>query len=212
MGSASERSEVYREARAFAANLQTQDDLDLAAAAYVDRYPNHPPDVFFWSRRKCRADATAALTGSGWGARLLSCQDQPHFASLRHHHLDLPKEATDPRLLYDRETVALWVNGLTKHLESPFWWCLEAGDTRIHAHAMIPKPTKLAHLAPSKVIQPLYDPVGILAYLLKPAAVYNPANLAARWRAERSRTGNLPRLSGPVGIPNARTFGKPLEA
>lgn len=211
MSRASGRSEQYRQARAFADDLQTQDDLDLAAAAYIDRYPKHPPGPFYWSKRKCRADATAALTGSGWCARLFSVQDQPHFASLRHHHIDVPKEYADPRLLYDRETVAIWVNGLMTHLEPPFWWSLEAGDRSIHAHALTSKPIKLAHLAPSKVIQPIYDPVGILAYLLKPNAVYTAVNLATRWRAERSKTGNLPRLSSPVGIPNARTF-RPLEA
>jgi hypothetical protein len=209
--SASGRSEVYREARNFAVEMQTNDDLDLAALAYVQRYPHHPPDAFYGSRRGAMKEATALLT-EGWASRLVSCLDRPHLYSLRHHHLGLPVDAGDPTRLYAPDALATWKTALYEHLELPFYWWVEAGETALHAHALGSEPQKLAHLAPSEVIKPIYDMVGAVAYALKPAAVYNPVNLATFWRAKRNATGNLPRRSGPVGIPNARTCCKPLEA
>jgi hypothetical protein len=211
MVSASRRSEVYSEARTFADELQTYDDLDLAALAYIERYPHHPPDVFHRSRRADLKEAVALFT-YGWPRRLFSRPDRPYLCTFRHHNVSLPMDAGDPTRLYDPDAIAAWKTALREHLEPPYYWWVEAGETALHAHALGFEPKKLAHLAPSEVIKPIYDMVGAVAYSLKPAAVYSAANLATYWRAKRNTTGNLPRRSGPVGIPNARTYGKPLEA
>jgi hypothetical protein len=211
MRSASGRSEVYRAARNFAAEMQTYDDLDLAALAYIERYPHHPPDVFHRSRRANLKEAATLLT-DGWASRLVSCLDRPHLYTLRHHNIGLPVDAGDPTRLYAPDAIAAWKTALYEHLEPPYYWLVEAGKTTLHAHALGSGPQKLAHLAPSEVIKPIDDMVGAVAYALKPAAVYTAANLATFWRAKRNATGNLPRRSGPVGIPNARTYGKPMEA
>lgn len=203
------RSAVYQRAkRDLEALAGTADDaLYAEAELYVTRYPDHPPDAFSDSPRRRRMRAARALAPGGWAERLLGSIEAPHGYSLHSGHLQLPDEAADPERLNDPANVALWGSAIRRELRGPLYYKLELGEgERVHCHVIAAHDAGLLQLPrDGKVIQPLHDPPGWIAYLMKPPAPYTGTNLG-RWMIARRR-GRLPRLSGIIGVPSRRVWG-----
>lgn len=203
------RAAVYRRAKQdLDALAGTADEaLYTEAELYVTRYPRHAPDAFSDSPRRRRMRAARALAPGGWAERLLGSIEAPHGYSLHSGHLQLPAEAADPERLNDPDNVALWVSAIRRELRGPLYYKLELGEgERVHAHVIAAHDAGLLQLPrDGEIVQPLYDPPGWIAYLMKPPAPYTGTNLG-RWMIARRR-GRLPRLSGIVNVPSRRVWG-----
>lgn len=194
---------VWREARTHL--LGFGGDYDRAAALHFERYPRHPPDAFYTSLGKRRKMARQAFgEGHGWASRLFGSLDRPHLYSLKAKHLGLEEELEAAEGFYRHDVVRRWKEALTAQLEPPLWWRLELGNG-LHLHVIASRDAGLMHLRRGgEVVKPVYNPEGLLSYLMKPPAAYTQRNLAL-WLKAKAR-GRLPRTSGTIGVPNSRTW------
>jgi hypothetical protein len=195
-------------ARADLDRLEAAREPHAAAAAYVARYPKHPPDYF---TDRSRGHARRAFDhGEGWAARLLTCLETPAHFSLHAEHLDLDRGAADPHLLFDRANVRRWRAAILRHFRGPCRWRLELGNAgRIHAHVLAdladgpPELARGGELA--KPCERYFE--AAVRYVLKPPLEYNAEHLAI-W-LEAKKRARLPALSGTHGIPQKRTWSNP---
>jgi hypothetical protein len=196
--------------------LETALDTHAAAAAYVARWPRHPPDFFTDCRRA--AGRRAFESGDGWACRLLSCLETPAHFTLHAQHLDLPREAAAPHLLFDRANVRRWKAAILTAFKGPCRWRLELGDEgRVHAHVLADAAELPELPRGGRVVSPcLHYWETAVRYVLKPPLIYkaeHPALSAAHlalW-LEAKKRGRLPTLAGSRGIPNRRTWGRPSK-
>jgi hypothetical protein len=182
-----------------------------AAAAYVDRWPDHPPDYFVDTSRKRRELTHRAFDhGTGWAARLVSSLETPAHFTLHTEHLDLSREAAAPALLFDRANVDRWKRAIRDHFTGPCRWKLELGRCgRVHAHILADLDDGPAELPRGgQVVKPcLHYLDAVVGYVSKPPLEYCAEHLAL-W-SEAKRRGRLPRLSGTMNLPNKTTWNNP---
>ncbi len=198
----------WNAARAACAELGAAPDPHAAAAAYVARYPKHPPD-FFTDRSRDHA-RRAFDGGEGWACRLLSCLQTPAHFSLHAHHLGLDQGAAAPHLLFDRANVRRWRAAILHQFRGPCRWRLQLGNAgRIHAHVLADLADGPPELPRSgEIVKPCAAYwTAAVRYSLKPALEYNAEHLAI-W-LEAKKCDRLPALSGTYGIPQKRTWGHP---
>ena len=195
---------IWQGARGFLRALEQSDDYTRNAELLIQHYPNHPPDAFYNSPNINRQKMYAALGGGdGWASRLLGSLDRPHFYSLRAEHLGLEETLMAAEGYYRREVVYKWREAVRAQLVPPLWWRLELGNS-VHIHVIASRDAGLMHIRrDGEVIKPIYDPEGLLMYLMKPPE-YTVRNLAL-WLEARKR-GRLPRTSGTIGVPNSRIW------
>ncbi len=195
--------QIWREAQAHLRGLD--DDYDRAAALHLERYSRYPPDAFHTSPGKRRMKVRQAFGGGyGWASRLFGSLDRPHLYTLKAKHLGLEEELEAAGGFYQHDVVRRWVEALRAQFEPPLWWRLELGNG-VHIHVIAAWDAGLMHLSRGgEVVKPIYDPEGLLAYLMKPSAAYTRRNLAL-WLEARAR-GRLPRTSGTIGVPNRRSW------
>ncbi len=198
-------------ARAGLSELEVAQDAHAAAAAYVDRWPDHPPDYFVDNTRSRRDQTRRAFDhGTGWAARLVSSLETPAHFSLHTEHLDLSREAAAPALLFDRRNVDRWKQAIKRHFTGPCRWKLELGRCgRVHAHILANLDDGPAELPRGgQVVKPcLHYLDAVVGYVTKPPLEYCAEHLAL-W-SEAKRRGRLPRLSGTMNLPNKTTWNEP---
>ncbi len=196
-------------ARADLDQLEAATDPHAAAAAYVARYPKHPPDFFnFTSQTRRYRTRRAFADGSGWAARLvMSVETAAHF-TLHAEHLDLDSSAAAPALLFDRGSIRKWKAAISTAFTGPHHACLEIGQGgRVHAHvladlhdgpAALPRGGSLAKPCESYL-------EAVVGYLSKPPLQYTAEHLAI-WLEGRAGGRRLPRLAWSRNVPNSRTL------
>ncbi len=204
-------SDVWERARTYLQRLQDAESAPTVAGHdYVKAFPNHPPDVFQDSTRRRKHQVRRALgDGDGWACRLSSCVAELHVYSLHAEHVGLPEVAASPERLFDPSNVRQWREAIKATLSGPLYWVLELGECgRVHAHVLGGATAGLPHIRRGGgVVTPVHDLEGLLSYLSKPVAPYTGPNMAL-WLAAKRR-GRLPKMSGTVRLPNARTWGCP---
>ncbi len=199
----------FARARAELDALSNSADLYEVAKHHVTRWPKHPPDFFYDSGTKRLTGALEALgNGEDWACRLVSVVPNLHFYSLRHTHLGLPAAAAAPERFLHHSTAACWKRAIKGQLSGSLYWRLELGDAGVHAHVLAADNAGLLHLPRGgEIVKPVYDLLGAVAYLCKPAMFYTAENLAL-W-LEAKRCAQLPNLSGTMRLPNKRTWLNP---
>ena len=195
-------ADAWADSRARGAELQGEDDLDRAAAAYVAAWPNHPPDAFRYEHRQRRAAVSRAFdNGAGWASRLLmSCPNPTHY-TLDAKALGLSPADTNFGKLRDPETIARWKAAISRTFGGPHRAKLEAG-AHLHAHVLADRADCPATVRyGSKRAKPCVSYyTQVVGYLCKPAAPYTAEHLATYWRAKRTMR-RLPRLSWTGNLP-----------
>lgn len=112
-------------------------DYRAIAAAYVARWPKHPPDYLLDSPEKRHLLALRAFDGGeGWPCRILSSVETLGHSTLHHYHLGLPESAAAPHLLFNRANIRRWKRAIKTHFKGPLRWKLELGENRIHVHIL----------------------------------------------------------------------------
>lgn len=204
-------ADEWSKARAWAKSLEALTPYEQAARM-IERYPNHPPDAFYHSSAIGRR--TAQKARETWLPRLLSVTPDPYFYSLHWYHLPgLSAADADPRKLRCPKTLARWLKALERALKgSATYRKFEVGDEgQLHIHVLADKNALLPDLSRGgEVVKQAYDLDGLIAYLSKPAAPYTIENLAVYLEAGRSGK-RRPNLSGPMNVPDKRTYKVPAE-
>lgn len=182
-------------------------DPKEAARRHFSLYPDHPPDDMVDTTGMRRRKMLKMFYKDNKPAqKLFGCLDQAHHYTLHAEHLELPVEYGDPEHFYLRDYINGWRTAVKTKLKPTLWWKLELA-TRVHVHVIASHDAGLEHIERGgEVIKPIYDPEGIMTYLMKPKAPYTERNLGLWIAARRMHIIQFPHMSGSYGLPNKRTW------
>jgi hypothetical protein len=164
---------------------------------------------FLDSTKRKNGRANRALREDGPATKLLDNLVHPHHYSLRYHHLGISKILSGRHLIYDHETIEIWLMVIKRLIRPPYFYKFEVGEKGgLHVHLIADVDAGLLHIPrPSRVVRPLQDrskhAKALLVYLSKPSVPKNDDALkeykeAIEELAKENR--RPPRVSGYVGI------------